>query len=66
MTTTMNRSTFTTGFVFNITKPADPYAPRVPSHPIYQANADAAKAELERKFKPTAGYVLTLDRTVVR
>lgn len=63
---TTNRSTFTTGFVFNITKPNDPYAPRVPSHPIYQASPEAAKAELERKFKPTAGYVLTLDRTVVR
>jgi hypothetical protein len=63
---TTNRSTFTTGFVFNITKPADPYAPRVPSHPIYQASPEAAKSELERKFKPSAGYVLTLERTVVR
>ncbi len=66
MTTTMIRSTFTTAFVFNITKPADPYAPRVPSHPIYQASPEAAKAELERKFKPSAGYVLTLDRTISR
>ena len=63
---TTNRSTFTTGFVFNITKPADPYAPRVPSHPIYQASPEAAKSELERKFKPSAGYVLTLERTLVR
>jgi hypothetical protein len=66
MTTTMNRSTFTTGYVFDITKPSDPYAPRVPSHPIYNASAEAAKAELERKFKPTLGYVITLSRTVVR
>jgi hypothetical protein len=62
----MNRSNFTLGFIFNITKPGDLYFPRVPSHPIYQASPEAAKAELERKFKPSAGYVVTLDRTVVR
>lgn len=64
--TTMNRSNFPLGFIFNITKPSDPYAPRVPSHPIYQASPEAAKAELEKRWKPSAGYVLTLDRTVVR
>lgn len=63
---TTNRSNFSTGYVFNITKPADPFFPRVPSHPIYQASSEAAKAELERKFKPSNGYVITLDRTVVR
>jgi hypothetical protein len=63
---TTNRSTFTTGYVFDITKPGDLYAPRVPSHPIYQASPEAAKAELERKFKPALGYVITLNRTVVR
>ena len=62
----MNRSTFTTGYVFDITKPADPYAPRVSSHPIYNATAEAAKAELERKFKPGLGYVITLSRTIAR
>ena len=28
MTTTMNRSNFTLGFIFTITKPGDPYARR--------------------------------------
>lgn len=66
MMTTLNRSMFTLGFIFTITKPGDPYAPRVSSHPIYQASPEAAKSELERKFKPSAGYVLTLDRTIPR
>jgi hypothetical protein len=66
MTTAMNRSTFTLGFIFDITKPGDPYAPRVSSHPVYSASPEAAKAELERKFKPTLGYVITFNRTVVR
>lgn len=66
MTTTLNRAGFTYGFIFNITKPGDPFAPRVPSHPIYQASPEAAKSELERKFKPSAGYVITLDRTITR
>jgi len=66
MTTTLNRSNFTLGFIFTITKPSDPFAPRVPSHPIYQASPEAAKAELEKRWKPSAGYVLTLDRTITR
>jgi hypothetical protein len=62
----MNRSTFTTAFVFSITKPGDPYAPRVMSHPIYQSNVEAARAELEKKFKPSLGYVVTPARTITR
>lgn len=63
---TTDRSSFEYGFIFTITKPGDVYAPRISSHPIYRATPDDAKAELERKFKPTCGYVITLERTMVR